>query len=151
MIDQGHQPATSRYLRLVSIYVLTDQHSAMQVSSNKIEFQWDSACHQNQFRFDVLLKTRLASTSAGAQVPMPAIGSQSLSVFVVYSVLYCNDMCAPQLTMVGAKIVDPSRSGELWRPDTLTPYALWNSWTAFTRNHYNSLIQRPIGLSKHQN
>lgn len=145
MIDQGHQPATSRYLRLVSIYVLTDQHSAMQVSSNK-----KSSFSGIQLA-NVLFKTRLTSTSAGAQVPMPAIGSQSLSVFVVYSVLYCNDMCAPQLTMVGAKIVDPSRSGELWRPDTLTPYALWNSWTAFTRNHYNSLIQRPIGLSKHQN
>lgn len=92
----------------------------MNASSNKIEFQWDSACHQNQFRFDVLFKTRLASTSAGAQVPLPAIGSQSL--FVVY----CNDMRAPQLNMVGAKIVDPSRSGELWRPDTLM-HSLWNT------------------------
>lgn len=51
---------------------------------------------------------------------MPAIGSQSLSVFVVY----CNDMRAPQLTMVGAKIVDPSRSGELWRPDTLMHFGI---------------------------
>ena len=79
-------------------------------------------------RFDVPFKTRSTSTSAGAQV---AIGSQSLSVFVVY----CNDMRAPQPTMVEAKIVDPFRSGELWGPDALMR-SRWNRCTALTRNHY---------------
>ena len=48
-------------------YVLIDQHSA-----NKTESQWNSACHEDQF--DVPFMARSTSTSAGAQVSMPAIG-----------------------------------------------------------------------------